>query len=37
MTENNQARYEAHPVARRVGGPSRDAADETKFSVGGIA
>jgi hypothetical protein len=30
-----QARCEVHLVARRVGGPSRAAADEPKFSGGG--
>jgi hypothetical protein len=35
LVENNQARCEAHPVARRVGGPPRAAADEPKSSGGG--
>ncbi len=35
LAENNQARCESHPVARRVGAPSRAAADESKSSGGG--
>ncbi len=34
LAENNQARCEENPVARRVGGPSRAAADEPKSSRG---
>ena len=35
LAENNQARCKAHPVARRVGGPLRAAADEQKSFGGG--
>jgi hypothetical protein len=35
LAENNQARCEANPLARRVGGPPRAAADEPKSSGGG--
>ncbi len=35
LEENNQARFEEHPVARRVGGPPRAAADELKSTGGG--
>ncbi len=35
LAENNQVRCESHRIARRVGGPSRAAADKPTSSGGG--